>query len=98
MREAIRAIPDGVYESVVQHDGFEEPVLIKCSLKVDGDRIDIDYTGTSDQLPRALNVVPIYTFAYTGYGLKSLLCPDVPNNEGSFMPFSTDAPLGSLLN
>jgi len=98
MREAISRIPDGVYVSVVQHDGFEEPIFIKCSLKVEGDRIDIDYQGTSPQLPRALNVVPIYTFAYTVFGLKSLLCPDVPNNEGSFMPISTTAPMGSLLN
>jgi N-methylhydantoinase B len=98
MRDAIRQIPDGVYTSTVQHDGFEEPILIKCELTVKGDRIEIDYAGTSKQLPRALNVVPIYTFAYTVYGLKALLCPDIPNNEGSFLPISTRAPLGSLLN
>src|SRR5690606_31207561 len=34
----------------------------------------------------------------TVYGLKALLCPDIPNNEGSFMPITTAAPLGSLLN
>lgn len=98
MREAIRRIPDGVYRSVVQHDGFEAPILIHCQLTVNGDRIDIDYAGSSPQLPRAVNVVPIYTFAYTVYGLKSLLCPEVPNNEGSFAPITTDAPLGSLFN
>lgn len=98
MREAIRKIPDGVYKSTVQHDGFDEPIVIKCELTVKGDRIDIDYSGTSQQLPHALNVVPIYTFAYTVYGLKALLCPDIPNNEGSFMPITTKAPLGSLLN
>ncbi len=43
-----------------------------------GDEIAIDYAGTSPQLPHALNVVPIYTFAYTVYGLKALLCPDIP--------------------
>ncbi len=98
MREAIRQIPDGIYKSTVQHDGFEAPLMIECSLTVSGDRIEIDYAGTSPQLPRALNVVPIYTFAYTVYGLKALLCPDIPNNEGSFLPITTKAPLGSLLN
>jgi N-methylhydantoinase B len=98
MRAAIREIPDGVYHSTVQHDGFDEPILIKCELTVKGDEISIDYAGTSPQLPHALNVVPIYTFAYTVYGLKALLCPDIPNNEGSFLPISTRAPLGSLLN
>ena len=98
MRDAIRNIPDGVYLSQVQHDGFEEPVVIKCALTVKGDEISIDYTGTSPQLPYALNVVPIYTFAYTVYGIKAALCPDIPNNEGSFVPISTSAPKGSLLN
>jgi N-methylhydantoinase B len=98
MRDAIRQIPDGVYSSVVQHDGFDAPIFIHCKLTVKDDQIDIDYSGTSSQLPRALNVVPIYTFAYTVYGLKALLCSDIPNNEGSFLPISTSAPLGSLLN
>ena len=98
MREAILALPDGVYHSTVQHDGFEEPIVIRCQLTVAGDRIDIDYAGTSAQLPRALNVVPIYVFAYTVYGLKALLCADIPNNEGSFLPITTRAPIGSLLN
>jgi N-methylhydantoinase B len=98
MREAIRRIPDGVYRSVVQHDGFEAPIMIHCQLTVKDDRIDIDFAGSSPQLPRAVNVVPIYTFAYTVYGLKSLLCPEIPNNEGSFAPITTDAPLGSIFN
>jgi N-methylhydantoinase B len=98
MRDAITQLPDGVYTSTVQHDGFEAPIIIQCELTVKGDRIEIDYAGTSSQLPRALNVVPIYTFAYTVYGLKTLLCPEIPNNEGSFLPISTRAPHGSLLN
>jgi N-methylhydantoinase B len=99
MREAIRAIPDGTYRSSVQHDGFDgQPIRIECALTVTGDAIEIDYAGTSPQLPQAMNVVPIYTFAYTVYGLKALLCPDIPNNEGSFLPISTRAPQGSLLN
>lgn len=98
MREAIRRIPDGVYRSTVQHDGFEAAILIQCQLTVSGDRIDIDFAGSSPQLPRAVNVVPIYTFAYTVYGLKALLCPEIPNNEGSFAPITTGAPLGSIFN
>ena len=98
MREAIRRLPDGVYTSTVQHDGFEEPIVIRCQLTVSGERIDIDYAGSSAQVARAMNVVPIYTFAYTVYGLKALLCPDIPNNEGSFLPITTRAPLGSIFN
>lgn len=99
MRDAIRSIPDGVYHSTVKHDGFEgTPLTIQCALTVKGDEISIDYAGTSPQIPYAMNVVPIYTFAYTVYGIKALLCPDIPNNEGCFIPISTTAPAGSLLN
>jgi N-methylhydantoinase B len=98
MRAAIRAIPDGKYHYRIVHDGFEERIVIDSNVTIDGDRIHIDYTGSSPQLPRAVNVVPIYTFAYTAYGVKALLCPDVPNNEGSFLPVTTSAPEGTILN
>ncbi|HYC47124.1 MAG TPA: hydantoinase B/oxoprolinase family protein [Burkholderiales bacterium] len=98
MRKAIRAVPDGTYHSRLEHDGFEEPIVINCTVKVKGDTIAIDYTGSSDQVPRAVNVVPIYCFAYSAYAVKALLSPDVPNNEGSFLPITTSAPLGSIFN
>ena len=50
------------------------------------------------RFPRAVNVVPIYCFAYSAYAVKALLCPDMPNNEGSFLPITTSAPLGSIFN
>lgn len=98
MRKAIRAVPDGVYHAQTRHDGFEEPILINCTVTVKGDRLAIDYTGSSPQVPRAVNVVPIYTFAYSAFAVKALLCPDVPNNEGSFLPITTSAPEGSIFN
>lgn len=98
MRAAIRAVPDGTYRYTLLHDGFEERITIASNVHVEGDSIRIDYTGTSSQLPRAVNVVPIYTFAYTAYGVKAVLCPDVPNNEGSFLPITTSAPEGTILN
>ena len=98
MRDAIKAVPDGRYHSVVQHDGFEQPITIDCTINVKGSELAIDYTGSSPQLPRAVNVVPVYTFAYSAYAVKAILEPEVPNNEGSFRPLSTGAPEGSILN
>jgi N-methylhydantoinase B len=98
MRNAIREVRDGVYYSELDQDGFEEPILIKCKLTVAGDEISIDYSGSSLQVPRAVNVVPSYTFAYSAFAIKALLCPDVPNNEGSIQPIKTWAPLGSIFN
>jgi N-methylhydantoinase B len=98
MRKAIREVPDGVYRSRLEHDGFEQPIVINCTVTVKADTIAIDYTGSSQQVPRAVNVVPIYCFAYSAYAVKALLSPEVPNNEGSFLMIKTSAPLGSIFN
>jgi N-methylhydantoinase B len=39
-----------------------------------------------------------YTEAYTTFGLKCALAPEVPNNEGSFRPVTITAPPGCILN
>jgi N-methylhydantoinase B len=98
MRSAIAEIPDGEYSHTLTVDGFVEPITIRCKTCVRDDHIYLDYTGSSDQLPRAINVVPSYTFAYSAYALKSILSPEIPNNEGSFRPVDVHAPLGSILN
>ncbi|MCC7082965.1 MAG: hydantoinase B/oxoprolinase family protein [Burkholderiales bacterium] len=98
MRKAIRAVPDGVYRGHSEHDGFEAPIHIRCAVTVRGDRLSIDYTGSSAQVPRAVNVVPIYAFAYSAFAVKSILCHEIPNNEGSFVPITTWAPPGSIFN
>lgn len=98
MRRAIAEVPDGTYHHVVRHDGFEERIVIDCTIDIVGDEMRIDYAGSTEQLPRAVNVVPAYTFAYTAYGVKVLLAPNVPNNEGSFLAITTTAPAGSILN
>ncbi|MEM7748822.1 MAG: hydantoinase B/oxoprolinase family protein, partial [Pseudomonadota bacterium] len=43
MRNAIEAVPDGTYNHVVRHDGFDDRIVIDCTIKVKGDRMDIDY-------------------------------------------------------
>jgi N-methylhydantoinase B len=98
MQAAIKAVPDGRYHETVYQDGFDAPIKINCSIEVSGDKMSIDYTGSSEQLPRAVNVVPAYTFAYSAYAVKCLLEPELPNNEGSFAPLRTSAPLGCVLN
>ena len=98
MRAAIEALPDGDFRYQASVDGFVEPVTLCCNVQVRGDTIRVDYSGSSPQLPRAINVVPIYTFAYSAYALKCVLAPAIPNNEGSFRGISTWAPEGSILN
>src|SRR5207302_6383183 len=43
-------------------------------------------------------VVMNYTLAYTAFGVKCLVAPEVPNNAGSLAPITASAPDGCLLN
>ena len=43
-------------------------------------------------MKQAINVVYNYTEAYTTFGLKCALAPDVPNNEGSFRAVTVRVP------
>jgi N-methylhydantoinase B len=99
MRTAIRAVPDGTYRYEFQTDGLmDTPVTIRIAITVKGELLDVDYEGTSPQAHNALNSALCYTYAYTMYGLKCVLSPEIPNNEGSFRPISIRAPLGSIVN
>jgi N-methylhydantoinase B len=100
MRQAILQAPDGVYESGYKGDGdgLGNGIRLKCSIKIEGDEISVDYTGTSPAHKLAINAVLNYVFAYTAYPIKCIFSPDIPNNEGSFRPIKVWAPVGSLLN
>ncbi|MHB8644276.1 MAG: hydantoinase B/oxoprolinase family protein [Thermomicrobiales bacterium] len=98
MRDAIATVPDGIYTHSGQSDGFDAPVTLAVTITKKGDAMHVDWTGSSPASPRGINVVLNYTHAYVTYALKCALCPDVPNNEGSFRPVTVTAPPGSLLN
>lgn len=100
MRAAIRTVPDGRYHSVTMIDTFDSsrPLRMECTIRVSGDEMHVDFTGSSPQNPSPLNSVLGYTRAYSTYALKCVLLPDVPNNEGNVLPIRIDAPPGSFLN
>jgi N-methylhydantoinase B len=98
MRRAISKLPDGDYLKTIHTDGLDEPIRIRCRVSVRGDRIVVDYEGSSPQVERGMNVVLNYTAAYTSYAIKCAISPEVPHNDGSFRPVATTAPEGSILN
>lgn len=98
MREAIKAVPDGLYSQSLVFDGWGDPPTIQVAISVKGDEVEVDYGGTSSQIGYGINSVYNYTYAYTIYAIKCLLCPFVPNNEGSCRPIRVIVPEGSILN
>ena len=97
MRDALLRLPDGEYASEIETDGLAEPIRVRTRIEKTGDSLVIDYAGSSPQVDRAVNVAYNYTYAYSVYPIKCVLCPEVPNNEGCFRPIEVRTEPGSIL-
>ncbi len=99
MRDAIRALPDGVYRSEIWNNPLGEKLDYPLRLTVQGDEIELDFAGAPAQLPQGgLNCTYSYTAAHATYPMKCLLSPQVRSNAGCYRPFTVKAPEGSILN
>ncbi|MFE6286414.1 hydantoinase B/oxoprolinase family protein [Streptomyces sp. NPDC057877] len=105
MRAGVRDLPDGVYRAAVDADGVDgvdgvdgHPTHIECAVTVSGEDVEIDYTGSSPQVPFATNSTLNYTRAYSVYPLKILLDPSTRTNWGSYRSIRVTAPEGTIVN
>lgn len=96
--ERIRTLKNGTYHNTLTMDGYDQPVTLQAALTVKEDHIHVDYAGTSPAVAHGINVVLNYTKAYTCFGVKCVVAPDIPNNYGSLQPITFSAPEGCILN
>lgn len=94
----ITRLPDGRYTNVLHVDGYDEPIVLQVAVVIDGPALLLDFTGSSGEVKRGINVVLNYTTAYAVFGVNCLLNPDIPCNHGSLHPIRVSAPPGSVLN
>ena len=109
LRQRIAAIPDGEYraEGFLDDDGRNRDVRlpIKVCVRIKGDGIEVDLTGSADQVETGFNVpfegsTKVACFC----AIRSLLLDaetseiKVPSNQGSFRPIDVIAPEGSIFN
>ncbi|AGB38212.1 hydantoinase B/oxoprolinase family protein [Natronococcus occultus] len=101
MRDQVRALPDGTYEAtdVLEGDGItDEDVEISVAVTVDGEAIEVDFTGTAAQLEGNLNAPLAVATSAVYFVVRCVTDPEIPPNEGCYEPVSVRAPEGSLLN
>lgn len=98
MVERIATLPRGTWSSSMRIDGVSEPIELVCTLTIDGRSLSVDFTGTSAAQPHGINVPMAYTDAYTSFGVRCIIGPDVPNNAGSLDVVRVTAPEGCVLN
>jgi N-methylhydantoinase B/oxoprolinase/acetone carboxylase alpha subunit len=101
MREAIRACPSGSWTGRTGFDvNGDLDIELVATVTIDNvaGEINVDFTGSSEQVERGINVVLNYTHAYSTFAVRSCLTPELPNNFGSMAPIKVSAPKGSIVN
>ncbi len=98
MAREIGALPDGAYAHEMIIDGYREPVRLKALLSIEGERLSVDFAGSSARSDAGINVPMPYTEAYASFGVRCIVGNRVPNNAGSLAAVSVTAPEGSILN
>ena len=98
-RAAIRAVPDGVYESEIENRPLGEVLRYRVRVHKKGETIHVEHVDAPPTLPRGgLNCTMNVTAAHSSYPLKCMLTPGVRGNAGCYAPISVVAPEGSALN
>ncbi|MBO0662881.1 hydantoinase B/oxoprolinase family protein [Jiella sp. MQZ9-1] len=109
MRREIAKIPDGDYtaEGFLDDDGRsrDKTLPIKVTVKIRGDGVEVDLTGSSPQVPTAFNVPFEGSTKVAAFFVFRAMLLDtytnaeyIPQNEGSFRPITVTAPKGCIFN
>ncbi|GGC30400.1 N-methylhydantoinase B [Siccirubricoccus deserti] len=96
--EEIAKLPRGTFSGSIKSDGYEFEVTLNAAMTIHNDRIVVDYAGTSGLSTRGINVPPAYCRAYSCFGIKCVVAPEIPNNWASLSPFHMVIPEGCILN
>lgn len=101
MRRRIEQLPDGSYSTRgwLEHEGHENNLYnIDCELRVDGDELTLDFSGTHEQVQGFINTGPGGSFGCSVTPLIHQLAWDLQINKGLFEPITVEAPSGTVLN
>jgi N-methylhydantoinase B len=101
MRDAISALPDGIYsgEDFVDGDGLEPgQKRIAVTLTIAGDQIEVDLAGTASQAKGPINATMATTKSAVYYAAIAATGVAALANSGCYRPISVTAPEGSLVN
>jgi N-methylhydantoinase B len=94
-------IPNGVYEAddALEGDGItDDEIPIKVTVTVDGTAVDVDFSGTANQVTGNMNAPLAVAKSAVYFVVRAVTDPDIPPTEGCYQPVSVRVPEGSLLD
>ena len=101
-RAALEKLPDGEwsFEDWIDDDGVDygKPIRLFVTIRKTGDHMVVDWTGTNPQVKGAINNTLSFTKAASYTGVRSVLPPGIPNNEGVFRAIEVICPPGTVGN
>ena len=100
-RAEIEDLPDGSWEftDYIDGDGINpDPIAIKAKVTIEGDEMEVDFTGTSPQAKGSINPNFAFTQSCVYAVLKCLTDPNITANAGFFRPIKVIAPPGCFVN
>jgi N-methylhydantoinase B len=96
-REAIGRLAEGRYEAEGEVE-TDVDLPIRVAVTIAGDRVEIDFDGTSPAASGNVNAPLAVTRAACTFAVKVALGADVPVNDGLFRAVEIRAPEGCLVN
>ncbi len=99
-REAIGAIPEGVYEAegALDNDGISEaPVPVRVRIEIAGGDMTIDLREAADAAVGPVNCGEAQAISACRVAYKLLVAPNLPTNGGSFAPLNVLVRKGSVV-
>jgi len=101
MRQEIAALPDGQWSFTDYMDGLgddPEPIPLRVAVTIEGDRMTVDWTGSSPQVPGAINCPSPFVKSAVHLILKCISDTDIPNFEGFTRALDIVLPEGTIVN
>src|SRR5438132_11105227 len=101
MHVAIHDKHNGTYEAEDALDDeciTDKEITIRARITIKGDRVTIDFNGSSPQVTGAINAVEAITVSAVSYCFRCLVGGDVPASAGLIEPIEVIAPKGTVVN
>jgi N-methylhydantoinase B len=97
-RARIAELDDGTYQATDVLEAADGDLDLRVEARVDGDRMELDFSGSAEQHEGNLNCPLAVTLSACYFALRVLTDPDVPACAGAYRPLTVRAPEGSILN
>jgi N-methylhydantoinase B len=99
VRARLRRIPNGRFTAVNYVEGIRQAwIKIQVTAIKSDDTLKLDFTGSSDQTGGSENISRVGAISSAMNPFISMICHDIPWNEGLFKPVEFVLPEASIVN